>query len=54
MLFRHLEHYCQKNGIDVWKIVPPTYLINAKDECNMQMLKQFTSTYERNYPTKLK
>ena len=44
----------QKNGINLWKIVPPTYLLNMSDECNMMMLKQFTDAYEKNYPEKLK
>ena len=40
----------QKNGLNLWTIVPPTYLLNAKDECNMMLLKQFTDTYKKNYP----
>lgn len=44
----------QKNGLDLWKIVPPTYLLNIRDECNMQMLKRFTDAYEKYYPKHLK
>lgn len=38
----------------MWRIVPPTYLLNAKDECNMMLLKQFTDAYEQHFPDRLK
>lgn len=44
----------QKHGLDLWKIVPPTYLLNCRDECNMQLLKQFTDSYEKYFPARLR
>lgn len=40
--------------MNIWKIVPPTYVLNLKDECNMQALKQLVESYEKFYPKKLK
>ena len=44
----------QKTESDLWKIVPPTYILNCRDQCSMQILKQFTDLYQKHYPEELK
>ena len=40
--------------MDLWRIVPPTFILNSKDECCMQSLKLFIDYYSKNFPKPLK
>jgi hypothetical protein len=53
-MFRNLSEYCEAQKIDVFDIVPLTFVLNFSDSQCEQNLNSFLNLFDKAMPEKMK